>query len=389
MADVSGLQRQPLGQVILPASHDSASYALRSGRTNGPDPAQYTVAQDIDVYTQLQDGIRVLDLRGTKVTWDGVEDYYVSRDKDTSDLPLSTVLDDVGRWVVAPGHDKEVVIVQVAAKRTDEASSTDLPAPRFDAMCGRFKQNLGGLMLTAASFGEAVALSAQLQQTALTTNPMASPPPLLQFEHLGNSDLATYTLQEVWKLPGKQRVIVKWDDCVGTWPAGTWNGYWANQCYAGEYSAVAKLAWGADPRNMFKPAPDPITFTRPGIIGAIRDALNGRLQNDGSDGQYGGLGAIATKPTTFVNGPIRNKVPVGFYTLGTHATITPECGYPTDWFLNEQAAAQEAVKGWFDTDQNNARNYLNIVSGDFVERPVPGKPTLVDYAIQMNKPAAD
>jgi hypothetical protein len=64
-----------------------------------------------------------------------------------------------------------------------------------------------------------------------------------------------------------------------------------------------------------------------------------------------------------------------------HASITPECGYPTRLFLSEQAAVLDTVKSWFDTDQVNARNHLNIISADFVEQS-----KLVEYAIQMNQP---
>lgn len=39
------------------------------------------------------------------------------------------------------------------------------------------------------------------------------------------------------------------------------------------------------------------------------------------------------------------------------------------------------VKGWFDHSQNNARDYLNIISADFVQ-----KSQIVEAAIAMNKP---
>ena len=259
----------------------------------------------------------------------------------------------------------------------------------FGAMCDRFKQNLGPVMLFPGTFGAAAAISAQQHAVAVATN-AAVVPPVLQFPHQGATDLAQYTMGEVWSLPQKQRVIVNWDDCMeGHRPAGMWNGYWANQCYAGEYSAAAKLASGftrlcsGRPING-TPPPDPVTFTRPGIVGAVRAALSGRLMARGSDGLYGSLGAIPTQPTTFVTGLGGQQVPVGFYTLGVHATITPECGYPINWFLNEQATALDTLKSWFDTDQNNARNYLNIISDDYVEQS-----KLVADAIQMNQPAQD
>jgi hypothetical protein len=397
MADMAASSgRLQLGQVILPASHDSATYGFSSLIQDGPDGAPYTTVQDIDVYTQLQHGIRVLDLRGKGSTRFGREDYYVFHGNDVSNLPLSTVLDDVNRWVFAPGHEKEVLIVQIAANK-DADTDTSTPS-RFSQICGQFNQNLGGVMLTPGSFADAHATSQEQRAIALATNPAAAPP-VLEFPSLGKGDLAQYTLAEVWSLPQKQRVIVNWPGCVvpftkepttppttptlATTPtsADTWNGYWANQCYAGEYSLAAKLAYAANPMNQFK-TPDPATFARPGIVGAVRAALDERLKALGADGQFGKLGAIATQPTTFVAGVGGRKVPLGFYTLGLHATITPECGYPVAWFLSEQAAVLDTVKNWFDSDQNNARNYLNILSADYVEQT-----KLVDYAIQMNMPA--
>ena len=84
MADTGSIGRLPLGEVILPASHDSATYGFLDQRWNGPDPPGYTTVQDIDVYTQLQHGIRALDLRGKDFTWDGKEDYYVYHGNDTT-----------------------------------------------------------------------------------------------------------------------------------------------------------------------------------------------------------------------------------------------------------------------------------------------------------------
>jgi hypothetical protein len=380
MADNRSLGRLTLGQVILPASHDSATYGFLSQKWDGRDPPAYTTNQDIDVSAQLQHGIRVLDLRGRKFTWDGTEDFYVYHGGDTTNLSLGSVLDDVQRWVLAPGHDKEVVVVQVDASpdKDQSGSPTVTGNAAFNTMCGRFKQNFGALMLTPDTFAGAVNLSVQQHVAALTSS--QPDVPVLQFAHLGNTDLGQYTMDEVWSLPHKERVIVKWPDCVGAPPSGMFNGYWANQCYAGEYSAAAKTAWAITHAFSLN-VPDPSTFARPGIIGADRAALSDRLQNKGGDGQFGGLGAIATQPTTFVNGPGGTKVPTGLYTLGVHASITPECGYPLAWFLDEQAATLDTVKNWFDTGQFGARDHLNIISADLVEQS-----KLVEYAIAMNQP---
>lgn len=466
MADMpGGFGRLKLGQVILPASHDSGTYAFLDDWAASNVAPAYATTQDIDVYTQLQHGVRVLDLRGRNFSggatlWAGLtpgiadvtkqlpQDYYVYHGQETSDLPLATVLDDVASWVLAPGHDKEVVIVQVAIDGEKTQRLTD--------MCNSFNQQVGPVLLKPDTFN-----AARVSYTG--------------------PDIAQNTLTDVWSLPGHQRVILNWDGCGPNWPTGTFNGYWANQCYAKSYNSVA--------------------FDRPGIIGALQTALNGRLSALGGDGLQGGSGQIDTRPSTMPGSPPAGTISTtagsvapgsyavkyawlsplgetraspegnvvvpegsdtntisfslppfppgvtgaaiymssvgssvvtrqgqieprpdtppglpptyhqtvpptttgqsptnsdqvgymrdsygrtvlnGFYTLGMHASITGECAFPMDWFLPQQVMVLDTVKGWFDSSQNHARDYLNIVSADLVE-----KSKLVDYAIQMNTP---
>ena len=333
-ADIGRLR---LGELILTGSHDSATYGLM--RQSNLAAPYYAINQDIDIYAQLQHGIRVLDIRGKYYSWGEMtatgissnRDYFIHHGDYVSDLALSTVLDDIRRWVAAPGHEKEIVILQVDAARSEN------PA-RFDEMCAGFMRGFAGGLLTAATFGNLG-------------------------NDLGNDDLARYTVDEVWNLPGKQRVIVKWDDCVGGWPDDTWNSYWANQCYAASYLAAP---------------------VRPGIINALAGALDIRGTWTDADGADGGIGAIPMAPSRFVPDRFRREVPHGFYTLGVHATITPDCLFPLEWFLNEQASVLDWVKGWFDNDEYHARAHLNIISADFVQ-----KSKVVEYAIAMNRPAQD
>jgi hypothetical protein len=505
MADLGGghLGSLRLGEVILPASHDSATYGFLSGWVQGPDPVGFATNQDIDVYTQLQHGIRVLDLRGRNIsgTWANPataqtkqlpQDYYVFHGKDSTDLPLAAVLDDVARWVLAPGHEKEVVIVKVAV---DNGSSG--PTPRLAELCGTFKEKLGGVLLRPQTFAEYYATVEAQRQRALANNanpflPKMPVPDVPEFPNLGR-DLARYTLNEVWSLPGHQRIILQWDGCVDAWPPSTFNSYWANQCYAEGY------------------------LGRPGLKGALQGALNGRLSALNADGLDNGLGKIPTQPSTmppgrptsrlhytggtiapgtywvgyswlspvgessvgrrypimvppgnntysieiepapfppgvtgaaiylsqdlsnvayaypagseaallgvadmvlskqgettptemrfkltapptntgkqpttsdqigFTRDPFGRVAPVGFYSLGAHATITPECAFPVYWFVDiEQARTLESLKSWFDNEQHNARKHLNIVSADFVQ-----KSKLMEYVLQMNSPSQD
>ena len=513
MADKAGqIGTLRLGEVILPSAHDAGTYAFTNGMANGNRPPVYATNQDIDVYTQLQYGVRVLDVRGRKISgrwqkWVGLtpaignasraedlpEDYYMFHGDVTSDEPLQVALNDVARWVQDPAHTKEVVIVQV---------STDSPggaSPRLADLCSSFKQQIGDVLLTPKVFTDLMQAAAARREQAIANNanlfaPQVPVPPLPNLPNLG-LDISRYTLDEVWSLPGHQRVILKWDGCVEEWPPHTLtNTYWANQCYAKDYSTVA--------------------FDRPGIVNALQDALNGRLSWLDADGIDEGRGRIPRRPSTmpetrpkvyvYADGgtlapgmywigyswlspagetrvsrrtqvPVTtpsatahievelpllppgatgaaiymtqdlsrvaiavtndetkllgvpdayltkqaeikgtNKytlkapptgtgqkptasgqigfardqwgatVPVGFYTLGMSASITVDCLLPMDWFLPQQTIALDTVKDWFDHNQNHARNYLNIISADFVERA-----NLMDYVLQMNTRVAD
>ena len=403
-------------------------------------------------------------------------------------MPLAVVLDDVARWVLAPGHEKEVVIVQVS---TDPSG----PTPRKAELCGTFKQKLGDVLLTPGTFGDVMAAAGAEQARIIANNanplaPRLPGPALPDFPNLGN-DLSRYTLNEVWSLPGRQRVILDWPGCVDAWPPHTSNAYRANQCYANSYGQ-----FGDD---------------RPGIIGALQPALDRRLSSLDADGVDDGLGKIPTRPSTMPSGspawnlartggtigpgtywigyawlspagetrvgrrarievpvgsttssitltlPTRppgttgaaiymsqdlsqvayagqavqllgvpdtvltkqgetdsneyklttrptttgqrpttseqvgfardqwgRAVPVGFYMLGIHGTITPDCGFPMDWFLPQQDQVLDTVKSWFDRNENHAREHLNILSADFVQRS-----KLMEYVLQMNTRSQD
>lgn len=314
MADLGGgIGRLRLQQVILPASHDSATYGLLRRATGGA-PTYYAINQNIDVYTQLQHGIRELDLRGRNDRWDNTDDYYVYHGPDTSDLALSTVLDDVARWVAAPGHEKEITILNI------EANRSELPA-RFDAMCTQFKNNLGSALLTPKRTPTSIYNEAQrLYEASLAAHnadPSVAPLPApTALPDLGELDIARYTVNELWSLPGSPRVIAHWDDCVGKWQDNTWNAYFANQCYASGYNSL-----GLGQRRK---------VDRRGIVAALSAALQNRSTAASQDGGGGGAGIVPMTPGTFNHDQYGRNVPKGFYSLGLHASITRDCGFPLD-----------------------------------------------------------
>jgi hypothetical protein len=94
----------PIGHMIIPASHDSATSELALHSTSAAP--YYAIIHDIGVTAQLQDGIRELDVRATYHDWGNGSVYYFISHSDNyiSELGLETVLDQVGTLAADPGH---------------------------------------------------------------------------------------------------------------------------------------------------------------------------------------------------------------------------------------------------------------------------------------------
>jgi hypothetical protein len=324
MADLStDIGPLPIGEVIIPGSHDTGTYALNDFMAAAA-PA-YAVTQDIDVAAQLQHGIRQLDIRATyHDRGNGAVDYYILHsDSFITDLSLEDILDDVQAWVATPGHEKEIVILRV------RASSNDNPA-RFNEICQHFKSSFGSLLIAPSS---------------------ADP----------SRDISRSTMNQLWSMPDSPRVITDWSACTGaSWlpngPGKEFSGYYANQCYAAPYLVLP---------------------VRTGVIGALAAALEAR--GDATD-----LPGGATQESPFVAATgTKDRFGMtsfaGFYSLGLHSSQTADCLFPLTFFAHEQSLTMDAVKSWFDTDQHRARANLNILTADFVEQT-----RLVEYAIAMN-----
>lgn len=161
-----------------------------------------------------------------------------------------------------------------------------------------------------------------------------------------NTHIFKMTPDELLRLPGSPRLILNGLNRIAQSglcgdiemnPANYWFGnYYANQC------------------------------TQPSVTAAIREALKGRYL-DGGDNS----GTNPQKLGAYVR---------GFYSLSVAATAASYCGYPMDWLFSEQAGTLDAVKGWYDKNEYNARKNLNILYGDFVDSS-----KLVEYAIAMNR----
>ena len=125
MADQKDIIGQrPLRQVVIPGSHDAATYEAPSpfcpfGECwqGGPIEADYTQAQSQDITAQLNAGSRYLDLRFSYVPqtdyWGGKDFYnFHGADKNTGDpsysyLKMTKVLVDIVTWINQPGHERD------------------------------------------------------------------------------------------------------------------------------------------------------------------------------------------------------------------------------------------------------------------------------------------
>jgi hypothetical protein len=128
MVDMSkDLAEKPLNQVILPGSHDSATYKLESTFAKGQELSaklnklkkiavgyaltsiakSWGTAQDRTIYQQLNDGIRYLDLR---VTYrDDKKQFYMVH--GLFGPPLANVLSQITRFMRE--HPREILVIQV------------------------------------------------------------------------------------------------------------------------------------------------------------------------------------------------------------------------------------------------------------------------------------
>ena len=320
MADnASALSQRQLKQAVLPGSHDSGTY----GTT-----LSIAQAQDIDIFHQLQVGARLFDFRATYRS--DLSDYYFYHGGAPTDAKLSDAIDQIAEFYSDPANSKEFAILgfggYVCSGGNFACDGKDNSDPQMTALqpiCNKFKQEVGPMLLTPSMVPHGRSLS-------------------------------SLTMQEIWNLPNHPRVMTDWGQCVGadgTWPGGTFAGYYANQCYAGGDAA--------DPAY-------------PGIINALGQSLDGRLPGTGN-------------PITIDSSRIglQSSPAPNLYELSVAATPSSLClngVYELDIHMGGQVNALDAVKQWFDSNQMHARANLNLVYGDYVEQS-----HLVDYSYQMDQ----
>ena len=218
MADQKDIIGQrPLRQVVIPGSHDAATYDDSScpygigygGHQcwpGGPIEAAFAQAQSQDITAQLNAGSRYLDLRFSYGDQEGYggKDFYNFHGTDDSGTPnlsylrMSTVVGAIDNWVNQPGHEREIVWLDMQVYREDQDQS------QSKAICD-------------ATLGHELAAGQVLQSSML--------PP--------NTALTDMSMNEIWALPGHPHIIVTgWSSCAGADPM-TKGGTWANTCGAG------------------------------------------------------------------------------------------------------------------------------------------------------------
>ncbi len=318
------IQARPLNGIIIPGSHDAATYGLRDQLSD----FYYAGTQDIDITQALNDGIRFFDLRVKYKDWGGAAgaDYwgyhgaYVSQN-----LRFGQMLDQIARWATAPGHERELILLNLTIDTTGAAFPT--------RDCENFKRALGSQLL---------------QPSDLTK--------------LGVSDPYQATYGQLWSLPGHPHVMTDDARCTGeSWPPAdaaqgenrAFGSYYANQCEAGPY-----------PGAYFQ--------TYPGVSAQVLGALSERAKVSAEGGGDGG-------PNQYeANHPLRS----GFYASYLQSTTTLQCfALPLhDYTLPATRDTLAAFYRAFLADTGNARRYGNILAGDFVEQT-----DLVADAIAMNQ----
>ena len=210
MADQKDIIGQrPLRQVVMPGSHDAATYDDPSCPAGqcwawGPIEEFYTKAQSQDITAQLNAGSRNLDLRFSYADQEGYggKDFYnfhgtdpKTGDPTLSYLRMAKVLYDILVWINQPGHEREIVWLGMQVYREDQDQS------RSKTICD-------------ATLGWELAQGKVIQSSML--------PP--------NTALTDMSMNEIWALPGHPQIIVSgWSNCTGANPVSS-GGAWANKC---------------------------------------------------------------------------------------------------------------------------------------------------------------
>ncbi len=309
------LRSRKLSEIVIPGSHDTTTYSVDHPLAF----LAYAQTQDKDLTDQLNGGIRQFDVRveytadedvcndKTHCVWD----YYAHHgsgflDVSSSYLTLSSILDSIDQWAVAPGHEHEIILLNL----TIDQKGHDFPTQA----CQNFGAALGGSLVT---------------------------PNELQ-SNFGTSDPGQVTLGQLWSLSdpkGAARVIMKNDQCMDAADpsAGQWStfssGYYADQCTADGDSN----------------------------LGTLGNQSYGTEKMDLAAARYRATEAGPGEP--YLLGPTAVG---GLYELDIQGTPEQDCLLTPSSMLSGEQQVLAALYSQWQTDPATQRN-LNIVEGDFVE----------------------
>ena len=320
------IHARPLNGIIIPGSHDTATYGLRD---QGSD-FFYAGTQDIDLTQALNDGIRFFDLRVKYKDWGGAAgaDYWGYHGSYVSQtLRFGQMLDQIARWATAPGHERELILLNLTIDTNGAAFPT--------RDCENFRRALGSQLL--------------------------QPSDLARFGVSGLSGPYDATYGQLWSLPGHPHVMSDDARCTGeAWPPAdasqgvnnAFGSYYASQCEAGPYFGVYA--------------------GNPGVTSQVLGALSVRAKVSVEGGSDGG-------PNEYVT---THSLRSGFYVSYLQSTTTWQCiSLPLhDYTVPATRDTLAAIYDRFLRNADNARNYGNILAGDFVEQT-----SLVADAIAMNQ----
>ncbi len=325
------LTDQKLVNIVIPGSHDSGTYAL------GDDPVSLVGrAQSEDLTSQLNDGIRDFDLRvkyqgkthPIPPTSRGLRQHRLGDCNDAGyylvhgvlnacSLSLSGMLDQIAHWAYSPGHEQEIILVNLSIDQTWAGGVAAFPTQE----CQDFANALGPALLTPNELKNAY----------------------------GMTDPGQVRLGQLWSMPGHPHVILDNDQCMDTGDAsaGQWapdppfgegggQSYYADQCYADPYD-------GQHFDNL------------PGIEAMVLWAAQTRATQGGGD---------ADGHEMNIGPPMVG----GLWTLFIQATPNSfDCLRSlADFDLAEQEKVLAALYQEWQTDPTIKAN-VNIVSGDFVQ----------------------
>ncbi len=303
-----------LTDIVIPGSHDSATYGL------APPADDMWHAQDENLAAQLNGGIRELDIRVERHEYSDGWDYYAHHGQGITDgfsdwLTLNSIFSSINQWAVVPGHEQEIIMLNLSIAQNGGAF------PEQD--CKDFVAALGGSLVTPA----------ELQA------------------HFGTTDPGQVTLGQLWSLPDPRhaaRVIMDNTQCMndavpyaGQWSTaitgGLFSGYYADQCTAGGIPYNSQTGQ---------------TDQEAGIQSLVLQAARYRA---------------AAVPNTAEPVQLGEQKVGGLWLLQISGTPEADCLRTPSWMRPDEQQVLVALADQWLNEPDTTQQSVNVVAGDFVQ----------------------